>query len=356
MQEGLVGTDSKVMATYLENSRNNDSTKISWSDGLSRNFCKNEPISYDATMRVVMYRPYCKKVLFYSNKVIERPSTWDNIFPDAEHENLVICVSKAPLKNRFSVLMTDCIQDLHLMENSACFPMFYYDRVEDKSAVQQMQMFDSGDEYDNEKSNIHYKQRSAISNVALESFREIYGNKVQKEDIFYYLYAVLQNKKYIELYSENLAKEMPRIPMLDKFPEYVRIGKELAELHVHYERPIDPQMIGVEVKIDQPDFTVEKMHFKKVGKETLKDTIIFNEHIQITNIPKEAYEYVLNGKSAVEWLIERYEVKVDGKSGIVDDPNQYGDERYVLDLLLSVIYVSLKTQELIDSMPEYKEI
>lgn len=98
------------------------------------------------------------------------------------------------------------------------------------------------------------------------------------------------------------------------------------------------------------------MHFKKVGKETLKDTIIFNEHIQITNIPKEAYEYVLNGKSAVEWLIERYEVKVDGKSGIVDDPNQYGDERYVLDLLLSVIYVSLKTQELIDSMPEYKEI
>lgn len=341
VQEGLVGTDSKVMATYLENSRNNDSTKISWSDGLSRNFCKNEPISYDATMRVVMYRPYCKKVLFYSNKVIERPSTWDNIFPDAEHENLVICVSKAPLKNRFSVLMTDCIQDLHLMENSACFPMFYYDRVEDKSAVQQMQMFDSGDEYDNEKSNIHYKQRSAISNVALESFREIYGNKVQKEDIFYYLYAVLQNKKYIELYSENLAKEMPRIPMLDKFPEYVRI---------------DPQMIGVEVKIDQPDFTVEKMHFKKVGKETLKDTIIFNEHIQITNIPKEAYEYVLNGKSAVEWLIERYEVKVDGKSGIVDDPNQYGDERYVLDLLLSVIYVSLKTQELIDSMPEYKEI
>ena len=166
----------------------------------------------------------------------------------------------------------------------------------------------------------------------------------------------MQSKKYIELYGDNLSKEMPRIPMLDKFPEYVRIGRELSELHVHYERPVDPQTIGVEIRIDKPDFTVEKMRFKKDGKTVLKDTIIFNDYIQISNIPTQAYEYVINGKSAIEWLMERYAVTVDKASGIVDDPNQYGDEQYVFNLLLSIIYVSMKTQELVDSMPEYKEI
>lgn len=349
LKEGVIGTDVKTQETYLKNVRNHDKSKISWSDGLSKMLIKNQPISADSAMRIVMYRPYCKKILFYNKDIIERPSKWDKVFPDAEHENIVMCVSGDPLNKGFSVLMTDCIQDYHLLENSFCLPMFLYDLAEEKSAVHQIQMFDN----DN---TVYYKKNSAISDAALNRFREIYGNKVQKEDIFYYLYAVMHSKKYIELYSDNLSKETPRIPMLDKFPEYVRIGKELAELHVHYERPIDPQMIGVEVKIDQPDFTVEKMHFKKVGKETLKDTIIFNEHIQISNIPEKAYEYVVNGKSAIEWLMKHYAVTVDKVSGIVDDPNQYGDERYVLDLLLSVVYVSLKTQELIDSMPEYKEI
>lgn len=252
--------------------------------------------------------------------------------------------------------MTDCMQDLNLLEHSICMPMFFYDRIDEKSTMAQLHMFDFMDSQVEKKPITRYKKRSAISDAALSKFREIYGNKVQKEDIFYYLYAVMQSKKYIELYGDNLSKEMPRIPMLDKFPEYVRIGRELADLHVHYERPVDPQTIGVEIRIDKPDFTVEKMRFKKDGKTVLKDTIIFNDYIQISNIPTQAYEYVINGKSAIEWLMERYAVTVDKASGIVDDPNQYGDEQYVFNLLLSIIYVSMKTQELVDSMPEYKEI
>ena len=108
--------------------------------------------------------------------------------------------------------------------------------------------------------------------------------------------------------------------------------------------------------MDKPDFSVEKMRFKKDGKAVLKDTILFNDSIQISNIPERAYEYIVNGKSAIEWVMERYAVTVDKASGIVDDPNQYGDEQYVFHLLLSIIHVSMKTQELIDSMPEYKEI
>ena len=187
-------------------------------------------------------------------------------------------------------------------------------------------------------------------------FREIYGSKVDKESIFYYLYAVLQSRKYIELYGDNLSKEMPRIPMLDKFPEYVRIGKELAALHIGYEKIVDPVELGLSIQVDKEDYTVEKIRFEKDGKKLLKDTIIFNPYITIRNIPERAYDYVINGKSAIEWIMERYAYTVNQTSGIVDNPNKYGDEKYIFNLLISVINVSIKTQELIDSLPEYKEI
>ena len=352
--EGIVRTDTKVQETYLKNIRSNDPTKISWSAGLTKLFCKNENICVEQKTRIVAYRPYCKRVLCYNKNISERPSKWDSIFPDLNHKNLVICVSGAPIKKGFSVLMTDCIQDLNLLEHSICMPMYFYDREKEKSNGQ-MNLLDLFPEQE-ENTAVRYKRRYAISDVALNKFRGIYGSKVDKEDIFYYLYAVLQSRKYIELYGDNLSKEMPRIPMLDKFPEYVRIGKELAVLHIGYEKTVDPVELGLSIQMDKEDYTVEKMRFEKDGKALLKDTIIFNPHITIRNIPEQAYDYIINGKSAIEWIMERYSYTVDKTSGIVDDPNKYGDEKYIFNLLISVINVSLKTQELIDSLPEYKEI
>lgn len=221
---------------------------------------------------------------------------------------------------------------------------------------QQINIYEYLDDMHNEQEGIRYKRRYAISDVSLKKFKEIYGNKVEKEDIFYYLYAVLQCRKYIELYGDNLSKEMPRIPMLDKFPEYVRIGKELAKLHLAYEQEVDPVSIGLEIKIDKLDYTVEKMQFKKEGKTLQKDTIYFNRYITISNIPERTYEYVVNGKSAIEWIMERYAVIFDKESKIMDDPNLYGEEKYIFNLLISVIALSVKTQDLIDGLPEYKEI
>lgn len=357
VSEGTVSADPKVRETFLQNIQSNDTTRISWSSGLHKLFCKNEELVADDTIRTVAYRPYCKKKLVYNKSIIERPSRWDNIFPDLEHDNLVICVSGAPLKRNFSVLMTDCIQDLHFLENSFCLPLYFYERDDKKTPDQlQFNIYDLLSEAPKGPPVIQYKRRHAISDAALKKFREIYGNKVEKDDIFYYLYAVLQSRKYIELYGDNLSKEMPRIPMLDKFPEYVRIGRELAVLHLHYEQEIDPSDLGLEVIIGKPDYNVEKMCFAKEGKSVRKDTIFFNRHITITNIPKRAYEYIVNGKSAIEWVMERYAVTIDKASGIVDDPNLYGDEKYIYNLLISVIILSIKTQDLIDSLPEYKEI
>lgn len=357
VSEGTITADPKVQETYLLNIRSNDTTRISWSSGLHRLFCKNEELLADDTIRTVAYRPYCKKKLAYNKNIIERPSRWDSIFPDLEHDNLVICVSGAPLKKGFSVLMADCIQDLNFMEHSLCMPLYFYERDDKKSPDEfQFNLYDFLAELSKKQPIIQYKRRHAISDAALKKFREIYGNKVEKNDIFYYLYAVLQCRKYIELYGDNLSKEMPRIPMLDKFPEYARIGRELADLHLHYEQDVDPAALRIDVMIEKPDYTVEKMRFDKEGKTVKKDTIFFNHHITIRNIPERAYEYVVNGKSAIEWVMERYAVTVDKASGIVDDPNLYGDKKYIYNLLISVIALSIKTQDLIDSLPEYKEI
>ena len=144
--------------------------------------------------------------------------------------------------------------------------------------------------------------------------------------------------------------------MLSNFMDYVEIGKKLADLHVNYETPVSPEKIGLVVKLDKPEYKVTKMKFKKQGKEICKDTIIYNDYITISNIPKRAYEYIVNGKSAIEWILERYAMTVDKASGIVDNPNTYEDSKYLFDLLISVINVSIKTMDLIDSMPEYKEI
>lgn len=248
------------------------------------------------------------------------------------------------------MLITDTIQDLNFMEHSICFPMFMYDK-EEKHKNAQMTFF--GDVQENTDI---YRKRYAISDAALHRFKTIYGNRITKEDIFYYIYAVLHSKDYISVYEDNLAKEMVRIPTLEKFPKYVDIGKKLAELHLNYETPADASALGLEITVNKEDYSVNKMRFRKIGKENDKSTIIFNDHITIGNISEKVYEYVVNGRSAVEWIMESYRIKTDKDSGITDDPNTYSDDKYIFNLLISVINVSLKTLDLIDSMPEYKEI
>ena len=349
-EQGIVSKDKNAVETFLNNIRSNDATRISWSRGLFNLFCKNTIIDNNGVTRLVAYRPFCKKHIMYNKKIIEMPSKWDSIIPETSCGNLVICISGAPIKKNFSVLITNTMQDLNFMEHSICFPLYMYDREEQHNNAQ-MSLFGNMEE-----ETVIYKRHFAISDTALTKYRSIYGDRITKEDIFYYLYAVLHSKDYISAYGDNLAKEMVRIPTLEKFPKYVEIGRQLAELHLNYEAPADVTALGLDIKITKEDYTVNKMRFKKNGKDNDKGTIIFNDYITISNIPERAYEYVVNGRSAIEWIMESYRVKVDKDSGIIDDPNTYGDEKYIFNLLISVINVSLKTLDLIDTMPEYKEI
>ncbi len=247
--------------------------------------------------------------------------------------------------------MSDCIEERNLLSGSQAFPLYFYE--ERKEEASQLSLF--ADEADTQP---EYTRKEAITDQALTEFHKVYGQEVTKEDIFYYIYAVLQSKGYISAYQDNLSKEMPRIPFLKGFSEYVRIGKALADIHLHYEKPVNPEELGLTVEIDKPDYTVKQMKFPKDGKKALKDTILYNEYIRISNIPERVYDYIINGKSAVEWIMERYAITTDKASGITDNPNDYGDEneKYIFNLLISVMSISLKTLDLIDSMPEYEEI
>ena len=323
-----------------------DSSKISWTVNLKKRLLVDSDISFNkGWFRNGLYRPFQKQLLYYTKELIERPSQWRTLLPTPNCDNLVICFSctKTP-----TVMITNDIPDLHLVGDSQCFPLYWYEENKNK----QMSLFD-------DESNADYIKHDGISDWILKEVRKRFGDtkSLTKEHIFYYVYGLLHSQGYRERFADDLKKSLPRIPILDRvddFMTFYKAGKQLAELHLNYEI-VEPCPT---VKVDMPndptdeDFYVEKMKFPSKDK---KDTIIYNGKIRITNIPKEAYDYVVNGKSAIEWLMERYAVTIDKNSLIKNDPNDWGKEhgnpRYILNLMLSVINVSVKTMQIVNALP-----
>ena len=184
--------------------------------------------------------------------------------------------------------------------------------------------------------------------------------------MFYYVYGVLHSPEYGTRYADNLRRQLPRIPLtkrVEDFWVYVDAGRKLGELHVGYER-VEPYAVTIAegdlrlANINDPAtyFRVEKMKFAGRRPNLDKTTVIYNSKITMTNIPIEAYEYVVNGKPALEWVMERQCVSTDPASGIVNDANRYaietvGDPRYPFDLFCRMITVSLETMKIVRSLP-----
>lgn len=325
--------------------------KISWNDKLTQRFESGSTLSIDYThLAVGLYRPFQYQSLYFDKDIIQRTYQQNKLFPTPEIENLVICVSGVGSSKDFTALITDKIPCLDLVEKAQCFPLYWYEKVE-----QEETLFDCL----KEPQSGMYARRSAISDSILHKAQKIYGAKTSKEDLFYYIYALLHNPDYRREYASDLKKMLPRIPLVDEssvFWKYAKAGRELAELHLHYENYAH-EAAGVEV-IDgnftgvTGNYTVDKMRF--ASKED-KSQIIYNHYITIKGIPAEAYQYVVNGKSAIEWVMERYQVITHKESCIVNDPNDWAAEhsqpRYILDLLLSVIAISCKTVAIVGNLP-----
>jgi len=250
--------------------------------------------------------------------------------------------------------MLDAISDLNLapaMGGYQCFPLYLYD-VEKDDDDSDAPLFAAG------KKQSGPKRRDAITDEGLAHFREVYpGEAIGKEDLFYYVYGLLHSPDYRERFADNLGKELPRIPRaptVEAFRAFVTAGRALGELHVGYESvPEHPARVEGPAKPTPTQLRVEKMKFGK-GKD--KTVVHYNAFFTVRDIPLSAYEYVVNGKSAIEWVMERQAVTTDKASGIVKDANAWatetvGDPRYPLSLLLRVITVSLETMKIVGALP-----
>lgn len=326
-----------------------DPTRISWSAAFQSAFQKKIKKNFaEKAIRKALYRPFNKESVYFNESLNERVGLMPKLFPTPETKNLVICMPGVGDRKGFAVMVANRLPDLELMEKAQCFPLYYYE----KKSVYQPTLFDS------EKS--EYTRKDGITNFILERCRASYGPKVSKEDIFYYVYGLLHSPDYRRTFAADLKKMLPRLPLVEKpadFWAFSKAGRTLAELHLKYEtQPPHPDVVVTGA--EQGKFRVEKMRFPDKQDKT---TIEYNPWITISHIPQEAYEYAINGRTAVEWIMERYQIKTDKASGITNDPNDWATEqgkpRYILDLLLSVITVSVETVKIVNGLPglEVKE-
>ncbi len=301
-----------------------DKTKIAWTDGLKNKLIKNKNLqeSHEKRVRLALYRPFNKQWLYWDKDWIKRQSKFSKIFPDKDAQNVVINTGVGNGKN-FSALVSDCISDCSLISPNQAYPLYHYDDL----------------------GNRHY----AISGYALNLFRRHYqDNAITEEEIFYYIYAIFHHKGYLKKYKNSLAKEAPRIALSDDFKELSVLGKELAKLHLNYENGEMHTSVEYTTLMN-----AEIEGYYDVDKMTKKgDSIIYNKNIAITKIPKKAFEYVVNGKSAIDWVIERYQKTTDKDSLIENNPNHYAGGKYVFELLCRVIKLSEKSVDLIEKISE----
>jgi predicted helicase len=296
------------------------------------------------------------------------------IFPANSLENRAICMNGVGAQKEFSVLMVDKVPDLHALQTGQCFPLYLYDKVEaDEQGVSQVESASEVQSslFETEKQkNCENGRHHAITDEGLAHFKEAYPEGgFSKEDLFYYVYGLLHSADYRERYADNFTKELPRIPCVKSpadFWAFSQAGRKLADLHINYEtvKCYPTGYAGGALllnTLEREDFRVEKMKFgkkKEDGKNVDdKTTVIYNHKVTMTGIPLEAYDYVVNGKPALEWVMERQAVTTHKESGIVNDANLWatetvGDAKYPLELFQRVITVSLETIKIVKALPK----
>lgn len=319
---------------------------ISWSSSLDSKFERRIKLNYQENLRIASYRPFCKKYIYWGEGLIHRRGQMDNLFPEKNSKNLLICTTSIGDKKGFCCLITKNIADLHFTETSQCFPLYWYDK---KPLEGEVNLFE-----EKKDEGPVYVQHDGVTDYIWNLAKEQYHTAaITKEDIFYYVYGLLHSADYRNEFAADLKKMLPRIPLVEKavdFKAFMKAGRELADLHLNYENQVPPADVVVEN--DSDDYMVVKMKFPKKKD---KSVIQYNPHITVKNVPLEAYDYIVNGRSAIEWIMETYRIKTDKASGIVNDPNdwcrEHNNPKYILKLLLSIITVSLKTNEIVQTLP-----
>lgn len=308
----------------------NNSQYIKWSAKLKNLYNNHQDIQFDKSNIIQsFYRPFTKKWIYYDKNLVERPGKYYELWGG---ENKVIFTSGRG-SSTFSVLAMDRIPNVNLMTAGQGF-------VCNDNSI-------GGIGIELEYSNIN------------KSFADRIG--LSLGDTFNYVYGLLNSIEYQQKYSNDLKKDLARIPIVKNKEKYVEIGKLLMDLHINYEN-VEPYSGVIIETTGTPDFRVTKMKFAKQRNDEGKPVndrskVIYNDTLTISGIPEKAYEYVVNGRSAIEWIVDQYQVKTDKKSGIMDDPNDFSDNlKYIFNLLLRIINLSIQSVDLINSLPKLEVV
>ena len=330
------------------------STNIKWNDELKNKIQRKIHVKYEVShIRDVAYRPFIATNCYADYTFIQRRYQMVHIFPDNSSENRIICIPGKGTKKTFTALMTDKLSDLNLNEAGArCFPRWQYPKLSDQPNASDplLDVDDSPDRIDN------------ISDTALKAFQEHYSDEtITKDDLFYYVYGILHAPSYREQFANDLSKMLPRIPYAPDFRAFAEAGYKLADLHLNYETceqyPLTveyPNMSLPPTDLEDADpnlfhLTDKAMRYGDIERRTLN----INDNVCLTGIPEDAHRYVVNGRSPLEWFIDRYKIKTDTDSGIVNDPNGWFDDpRDIVPAIARIIYVSVESTRIVDGLPD----
>jgi predicted helicase len=346
---------AKGEAPTVEDVIDHDPKKISWTRSLKGDVRKQKVHAFqDECIVDAAYRPFCKQRLYFSRRFNEMVYQIPRLFPTPAHQNVVISTTGVADRKGFSCLIANSIPSLHLTDTGQCFPRYYYDEAPKADLLSQ-------------PGNDVFVRRDAISDAALAAFRKTYADdNIGKEDLFHYVYGILHSPEYKTRFEADLKKQLPRVPFARDFWAFSKAGLQLAYWHLNYET-IEPWPLQQAGKLDLGNaglYRVEKMAWgrKRVdGKQTSdKTTLVYNSHYTLVGIPPEALDYVVNGKPALEWIIERYQVTTDKDSRIVNDPNnwaiEHDDPAYILNLIKRVVRVSVETARIVKALPALDEM
>lgn len=325
-----------------------DATKISWNRGLKNDLRLNRPHVYESSKIVTsMYRPFCKQAVYFDRGLNDMIYQLPKLFPTPNHPNVAIVMSSPGASKSFSATITDVIPNLHLIHTGQAFPMYTYQPVStgeiDLFAAEEGTLIDG------------YIRRENVTSATLSAYRQFYDDPaIARADIFFYVYGIVSAPAYVTTYAADLAKMLPRIPKVKDFWGFSAAGRALADQHLHYEKadPYPLEEVSTSLTVGSESLRVNKMSF---GSRKERSRIIYNQHLTLQGVPEEAYDYQVNGKSALEWLIDRYQVTLHDESQITNDPNDYSAQidnpRYLIDLIKRIVTVSLETNRIVAALP-----
>lgn len=356
VREGVAKSElSELAEAFIDT----DPKRISWTREIKQDLIRSKRAKFQIlALRTALYRPYTKQHIYFDRQFNNCVYQLPRIFPIPQLPNILICATGGGATKGFSCVATDILPDLEVISKSVCFPLYLYEK-EESQEEELISKHQEGDLIDG------YRRRPAITNEILAAFRKAYEIKLAREDIFYYVYGILHSPEYRSRFAADLKKMLPRIPLTKEVPDFWRFsksGRELAHWHLKYEtvEPYPLNEIFGELSLDrQKHYRVQKMTFGRKDNAVDKTVIIYNSNLTLTGIPLEAYDYIVNGKPALEWIMERYQITVDKDSGIRNDPNdwmiEHHDPAYLVNLVKRITRVSLETIRIVKSLPSLNE-